>query len=263
MKTTQSQQAIMETVTDGLLNREVVCMWGTQPNGKSHIFHRLVGEFSVGLYGKDHTKISSRRVGEYTIDILDGVEAPTRGDRYAVVRLRRQILESYNIRLRNGLNAHRQFMQLLLDLNDARTIPTLAMDEIQIIPKGAFHVYKIFNQLRHKNVRIGPAALLSGTFTRRRMPDYFWPFVKEIQIGKVSVSEIEEFIAFLAPAHKDRFTRAVHQRLTECSSTLEMSRIVRNSIEYWRKHSRDKKIDMPIVKAVSDKLLYAKHRIAA
>jgi len=261
MKTTQSQRAIMESITEGLRNREVVCMWGNQPNGKSHVFYNLVSSLS----GFERSAFSQERKPErFTIDILPGIEPPSRGNADSFKVMQRQILESYGVPIRRT-KRYSSLIDLLIQLREARIMPTLALDGVEILPEKGFVLYQKLNELRDHRTgeRIGPAALLSGNFNKRRMPPNFWKHIKDVQVRRVSQAEIAEFISYLDPQYRDSFTPQALKKLADCSSTLEMSRIARNAIEYWQKHSRSEKIDVPIVTAVTDKLLHAKQRIAA
>lgn len=264
MQVTRSQKAIAETILQGLQDREIVCLWGNTPNGKTHVYYKVMGDLSIGLDGRIRSEIKPKHEEDYTVEILEGIELPMIAEKITLDRVKRLILEAYGERpWTRALDMHRRFTRLMIDLDKARIIPTLTMDEVEVLPRKGYSIYKMMNELRHGGKRIGCAILLSGNFSKRKMPENFWMHVKEIQVGKVTPEQVEEFVSYIAPGYHQKFTLSAFKKIAECTSTLEMSRIVRNSLDYWRRHSKDEVIDTPILKAVTDQLTYSKHRIAA
>lgn len=265
MKVTNSQKAIAESITTGLTEREMVCLWGNQPNGKTHIFYSLLSKHSIGYETRYISDIRPKSRGEFTTEILEGVGIPMRADKVDIDKVRRQVLESYGEKSRtHTLDMKRRYVHLLTLLHEARIIPTLAVDSVELLPEKGYAIIKSLNEQRHNGERVGLAALLSGNFTKRKMPEHFWLHIKEVQVGRVSAEEVKEFVGYLCPGLDQVFTLAACKKLAECASTLEMSRVIRNAIDYWRKHTRrNEPIDTPIIKAAYDKVIYAKHRLAA
>lgn len=263
MSTTRSQKALANSITTGLQNREIVCLFG-KPNGKTNIFYSIMGNLSIGLDGKIRSEIKPRHSEDFTVDILEGINIPMCSDIISIDRIKRMIMQSYGEKPPHGsLMMGRAFIQLLIDLNKARIIPCLAMDEIEVMPRKGYSVIKMLHEMQHAGKKIGVAALLSGNFSKRKMPDNFWLHIKEVQIGKISEQEVAEFIQHLAPGFDQKFTREAMRKISECPTTLEMSRLVRNTIEYWRKVGEDDTIGKDMVGEANAKIALSKARMAA
>jgi hypothetical protein len=262
---TQSQKAIVRQVENALKEREIVCLWGNVPNGKTHIHSYLVGKHTVGLENKSRSSIIPSNASDYSLEMLEGIEITTISEKIHIDRIKRNILEVYGEPCgENILKMHRRYTNLLLDLKEARIMPVLIQDGVEVMPGRAYSIYKLLNQYYHKGEHIGIAHLLTGEFSKRKMPPNFWNHISEVKIGKVLPEEVAEFMSEVAPRHKNLFTEAALKRLTTAPTTAEMKRLIRKSIEYWENYlSHTEKIDVPIIRRVSEELIYAKQRMAA
>lgn len=257
---TLSQRAISKQIRDSLTKREMVCLWGN-PNGKTNVFYEMMGKMSIGVDGKLRSMLKASHSENYTLEFLEGVEVPMRSDRVCADIVRRQILRSYGTRPKHDLEMRRQYIHLLADLETAKIMPVVAMDEIQLLPERGFSVVKVLNEQHVGGKQAGPAFLLSGVFSKRRMPPNFWAHCKEVQIGKIKPSEVQEFIETIEPGSARFFTANAHKKLSECATTLEMSAQVRRAIEYFRdKELAD--ISSEVITRVSDRATYARNKVA-
>lgn len=263
MQATRSQKALANAITSGLQDREIVCLWGN-PNGKTSIFYNVMANLSIGLDGRIRSEIRPRHSEDFTVEILQGIDIPMCSDIIDINRIKRMIMQSYGEKPPHGsLMMGRKFIQLLIDLHKARIIPCLAMDEIEVLPRKGYSVIKMLHEIQYDRKKIGVAALLSGSFAKRKMPENFWMHVKEVQVGKISEQEVAEFIQYLAPGFDQKFTRDALRKIAECHTTLEMSRVVRTSIEFWKRVGDDEIIDKEIIKSAWDKIGLSKAKLAA
>jgi hypothetical protein len=264
MHITQSQKATVTSIETGLRSREIVCLWGNVPNGKTHVFHYLTGRHTIGLENKVRSSIRASHSENYCIEVLEGVQLSMRSERIEQDALKRQILECYGERHNtHGLDMRRRFTNLMLDLERARIMPTVCMDAIELLPRRGYETIKSVSQESHRGEAVGPAFLLSGQFSKRRMPDNFWLHIKEVKIGKVLAEEVAEFATVVAPGYGHLFTIKALDLLKNSPSTAEMRRLIRSSVEYHERHSHTEKIDVDLVRSVSESLTYSRNRIAA
>lgn len=264
MHITQSQKATVTSIETGLRSREIVCLWGNVPNGKTHLFHHVMGRHTIGLANLERTSIKPSTAKEFSIDVIEGVEVPMRNDRCGATSLKRQILARYGERIYGDSSVvNIQFAYLMLDLYNARIVPTVGMDSIELLPTKGFTVIKDVHQVHHEGIAIGPAFLLSGQFSQRKLPENFWLHIKEVKIGKVLAEEVAEFAGFVSPGYGRLFTTRALELLKNAPSTAEMRRLIRSSVEYHERHSHTEKIDVDLVRSVSESLTYSRHRIAA
>jgi hypothetical protein len=264
IKLTKSQKVTLREIETGLQDREIVCLWGNVPNGKTHIHSYLVGNYTIGLENIGRAKIIPSHEENNTIEVLEGVEITTISEKIHIDRIKRNILEIYGEPFGGRLlDMHRRFINLLLDLKEAHIVPVLAQDGIEILPRRAYSIYKLLNQMYHKGEHIGVGCLLSGDFSKRRMPENFWLHIKEVKVGKVMAEEVQDFLSEVAPGHKHLFTTGALEKLATCPTTAEMRRLIRASVHYWKTFSSEEKIDTAIIRSASDDMLYAKRKIAA
>lgn len=222
----KTQKQIRSEVEAGLRGREIVALWG-KPNGKTHTFWQVWLKYMIANEGK--AEIKRNHDENFSVEILPNVKPS--GKQLRVESMKRQILESYgyrNARYMADFDVRKEFRKLLDRLYDARVIPCIAMDNAELMPERAYRILKELNEERtSKGKRGGVAVLLSGEFSKRKMPPNFWMHCTEINIGKVTAEEMQEFIANLVGAHyAGGFKAPAIKRLLECSSSLEMRNLV-------------------------------------
>lgn len=242
----------------------MVLLWGETPNGKTHVHYYLLGKLSIGLGGKLLTSIKPSHRENYTVHILEGVAPSMRSDRMEVDKLKRQILRAYGESDQGDpLELNTNFTKLLLALDNARIVPCLAMDSIELLPEKAFGLYKSLSEFHHGGKHLGVASLLTGNFSTNKMPKNFWPHVYDIQVGKPAPGQVREFVFHIAPETAHLFSENAIKRLETCASTREMYNAIMRSVEYFQRHSREDELDANIVRAVMDELEVKKRKLAA
>lgn len=226
-------------IEEGLRNREIVTLWGMQPNGKTHIYQRVWNALMIDIDGVDYTRIRSHHPENPRLDILPNVEISGLSKHLTVEKIMRYIMQSYKYEKADHManyELRREFKKLMRSLRELYVIPVLAMDNIELMPERGYSIIKSLNEMRIDGKPSGVAALLSGDFTRRKMPPNFWAHCHEICVGKITFGEMAEFInQLVGPQYAMRFTpAAVEKLMSECSSTLEMAKIIQRSARAGR-----------------------------
>ncbi len=263
LKPLSSQRSAVSTVVGGLSNRDIVCMWGEEPNGKTSTYYSICAPLSLGLENR-HVDTLPWTGDKTQVVICEGIEPPMLTSMITIDKIKRQVLEMfgepYNTR---PLDMHRRFIKLLLALEQRQIIPVLATDSVELLPKRAFSVYKHFNQLHLGSRPIGFGILLSGNFAQRKLPLNFWQHVTEVQVGKPTAGQVKEYIMELCPERVQLFTEEAIRKIEQCRSTLDMYNIITRSVAYWSRSSREKTIDAQLVRIVIQKHEENRQRRAA
>lgn len=261
---TLSQRAISRAIHKGLTEREMVLLWGDKPDGKTHIFYSLLEKYSIGIDddGKIRHSIKANHAENFRCEFLEGIEIPFRSDRIEPDYIKKHILQCYGEKSNNirQLDLRTKYIALLRDLERNRIMPVIAVDGIEMLPSRAYTSIKMLNEQGSKGKKMGPAFLLSGSFSKRKLPPNFWLHCKEIQAGKVTAAEMEEFIEQIAPDKSRHFNQASLRKLAECDSTLEMAAKIRVALEYRAEQVLDKVTD-DVITRIDDRQRYVRTKI--
>jgi len=251
-KITRSQTVLKDAAEESLRERKMVYLAG-QPNGKTSIMWKIIGELAVDDKGSLIERIAPRRAGDYEVMILPKVTLP-RSDRMTIQFLQRQILQACGDPTAKTLPQYQltdKYISLMEGLRARRVIACVAIDNAELLPEKAFTVLKAMHELQIKGEKVGISVLIAGRYGKIRMPGSFLQHCNEIQIGKISHDEeIRELIQTHFPTEVQNFSDPALRRITRhCETTLQVIRAARMAIAE-RRRLRDTEIDTETVDTV-------------
>lgn len=249
---TRSQTILKEEAEEALRHRKMVYLAG-QPNGKTSIMWKIIGELAVDEKGSLIEHIPAKRSGENEVVILPKVAMP-RADRLTIVHVMRQVLQASGEKAGHHLsqyNLYEKYYGLMHELRKRRTIICIAIDNAELLGEKAFTILKHLNELQNRGERIGISVLIAGRFGKIRFPGSFLQHCDEIQIGKISHDEeIRELIQTHFPQEIGYFSDPALRRITrQCETTLQVIRAAKMAIAE-RKRLRDTEIGTETVDMV-------------
>lgn len=112
-------------------------------------------------------------------------------------------------------------------------VPTLAVDNAELLCEKAFSVIKDLNEHYEPRSKknIGMAVVFAGRYGAIKAPASFLKFCYEVQVARISEHEVRELIENNFAGYADVFTDRALRALAALETTLDIHAVTRRSIQ--------------------------------